>query len=373
MSHRRLGGLANPSVALALELLDELRAALLDDAPVVHDRDAVGRDEVQDPLVVGDDEHAEIALAGDGVDAMRDGVERVDVQARVRLVEDRDLRPLERELEDLQALLLAAREAVVEVAGGELPADVHEVHRLLDGLAELLQGDLGLAMGLAVGVHDHAQVLGDRHARDGDGVLEGHEEAHAGALVRIGLGDVLTLEEDLPLGDLEVRMAHDHVGQGGLARAVGTHEGVDLAPVHGEVHAPEDLLVGGLDVEVADLEICHVLSGWCGQTATGAAEGAGACVRSEKATSSASVVWASALMTPPWTRVQSSLVAQPWPRSSTCEQSTRPSSESSTKQLIGATAPSSASTTSSIVMAPAARVSRYPPWAPRVLSTRAAF
>ena len=193
----------------------------------------------------------------DGVDAVGDDVERVDVQAGVGLVEDRELGLLERELEDLQALLLAAGEALVEVARAELARHVDELHRGLDGLAELLERDVGLAARLAVGVHDHPQVLRDRHAGDRDGVLEGHEEAHPGALVGVGLGDVLAAEQDLPLGDLEARVAHDRVGERGLAGAVGAHQGMDLAGLDREVDALEDLLVLGLDVEVANLKLGH--------------------------------------------------------------------------------------------------------------------
>ena len=137
---------------------------------------------------------AHVRVLGDGVDAVGDGVQRVDVEARVGLVEHRELGLLERELEDLHALLLAAGEAVVEVAAGELLRHVRELHRRLDRLAEVLERDRLLAAGLAVRVHDHAQVLGDGHAGDRDGVLEGHEQAGAGALVRIGLGDVLAVE-----------------------------------------------------------------------------------------------------------------------------------------------------------------------------------
>src|SRR5512133_1894942 len=60
----RLGGgsrldlLPDPAVALLLELLDQLGAALLDDPPVVEDVDRVRLDQVQDPPVVGDDQHA---------------------------------------------------------------------------------------------------------------------------------------------------------------------------------------------------------------------------------------------------------------------------------------------------------------------------
>src|SRR3954463_12738948 len=61
---------------------------------------------------------------------------------------------LERELEDLHALLLTAGEAVVDVAVGELLGDVRQPHRGLDRLAEVLQRDGALAAPLAVRVHD---------------------------------------------------------------------------------------------------------------------------------------------------------------------------------------------------------------------------
>src|SRR6476620_6337716 len=81
---------------------------------------------------------------------------------------------------------------------------------------------------------------------------------------------------------------------------------------------------------------------------TAAVLGAGAVAcRLENSTSSARVVPASALVTPPCTRVQRSLVAQAWSPSLSCEQETLPSASSS-KHSIGAIAPSSACTTSSI-------------------------
>jgi hypothetical protein len=136
--------------------------------------------QVQDPLVVGDDQDADVRRLADVVDGVGDDVERVDVQAGVRLVEDRDLRVLERELQHLQALLLAAGEALVEVAGREVARDVRQLHRRLDLAAEVLERDLRLAARLAVGVLHHPQVLRDRHAGNRNGVLEGHEEAHPG-------------------------------------------------------------------------------------------------------------------------------------------------------------------------------------------------
>jgi len=221
--------------------------------------DELRLDHVQDALVVGDDEHAHVGALRDRVDAVGDRVERVDVEAGVRLVEHGEPGPLERHLEDLHALLLAAREAVVDVARRELLRHVRELHRRLHRLAELLERDGLLAARLAVGVDDHAQVLRGRHARDGDGVLEGHEEAGDRARVGVGLRDVLAVEEDLPLGHVEVGVAHDRVGERRLAGAVGAHQGVELSRADVQVHAAQDGLLPCAHVQVADLEVSHGL------------------------------------------------------------------------------------------------------------------
>ena len=110
-----------------------------------------------------------------------------------------------------------------------------------------------LAVCVAVRVHDRSQVLGDGHAGHRDRVLEGHEQTHPGALVRIGVGDVLALPDDLAVGHLEARMPHDCVGERRLAGPVGSHQGVDLALVDDEVEAAQDLLLTGADVEISDL------------------------------------------------------------------------------------------------------------------------
>src|SRR5215211_4408746 len=297
---------------------------------------------MQDALVVGDDQHAEIG-SRERVDALGDRSQRIDVQTRVGLVEDREAGLHHRQLEDLHALLLAAREAVVEVAARELPWDVDELHRLFRVAAEVLELDLVLAARLALGVDDHAQVLRDGDAGDRDRVLKRHEEAHPSALVGIRIGDFLAVEADRAGGYLQPGVAHDRVGERRLARSVGTHQGVDLATVDAEVETLEDLLALGADVEVSDLELGHLSFPAGGGYAAGPATASldGCC--SVKATRSATVVPVSALVTPPCTRVHSSFVAQ-LPSSVSCEHSTRPS-RSMWKHSIGAIGPSSAWTT----------------------------
>ena len=73
----------------------------------------VRHDVVEQPLVVRDDEHRPVRAA-QGVDAVGDDLQGVDVEAGVGLVEDAQLRLEHGHLEDLVALLLAAGEALVD-------------------------------------------------------------------------------------------------------------------------------------------------------------------------------------------------------------------------------------------------------------------
>src|SRR5205809_1085259 len=95
-------------VALVLEALGELRAALLGDLAVNEDVHEVRLDVAKDPRVVRDEQQPETGLLLGAVDALRDDLERVDIEAGVGLVEDRELRLEQLELQDLMALLLAA-------------------------------------------------------------------------------------------------------------------------------------------------------------------------------------------------------------------------------------------------------------------------
>src|SRR5262249_44842238 len=131
----------------------------------------------------------------------------------------------------------------------------------------------------------------------------------------------------------------------------------------------KDLLVVGLDVQVAYLQLCQFRS-VSGVSGVGMVGDRGTLVDqaalptaarrppdAEKSTSSASVVPARALVTPPWTRVHSSFVEQAWSPSLSWEQRPFPSG-ASWKHSIGAICPSRASTTRSMVISSAGFASR---------------
>src|SRR6185369_7675621 len=92
---------------------------------------------------------------------------------------------------------------------------------------------------------------------DRSGVLEREEHAEAGALVRAELQEVPAAPGDLAAVDDVGGMAHQGIGEGRLAGAVGAHDRVDLARPHLQVDALEDLALGRGDrgdAEAADDE-----------------------------------------------------------------------------------------------------------------------
>jgi len=230
----------------------QLGPAGADDPAVDQHVHVARRDVVEDALVVRDHDRAHV-----GPDvvlhAPRDHLQGVDVEAGVGLVEDRHRRLQHGQLQDLEALLLAAREPVVEVPARHLLVDVEQLHRLLHLLPELRDAD-GL---VAVRVDGGAEEVRDRHTGHGVRVLEAQEEAELRALVRPQVEHVGAIERHLAGRHLVAGVAHQHVRQGRLAGPVRAHDGVDLPPGDLEVDAPEDLLVGVGDpgVQIADDEV----------------------------------------------------------------------------------------------------------------------
>ena len=201
---------------------------------------------------MGDQQGADLAALADAVDALGDHPQRVDVEAGVGLVEDRDLRLEKLQLKDLVPLLLTAGEALVDVALGEGRVDAEALHGLLDLL------DPGTQLGRLAAQRGGggAQEVGDGDAGHLDRILHGEEDAGACPLVHGHLQDVLAVEAHRAAGDRVLGVAGEGVGEGGLAGAVGPHDRVRLALLHCQVDAAQDL--GGA-VRSASTETCRSL------------------------------------------------------------------------------------------------------------------
>ena len=141
----------------------------------------VGGEVVEDALVVRDQQDAERGPCRAHLgDAVGDDAQRVDVEAGVGLVEHRDVGLHHRHLQDLVALLLAAREALVEVALLEAVVHAEALRPLHEREAHLEHREVGDALADGDGL---AQEVEDADPGDLLGVLEAEEEAPGGPLV----------------------------------------------------------------------------------------------------------------------------------------------------------------------------------------------
>ena len=215
--------------------------------------DLVGLQFVEKSLIVGDDERPHLGPVLTHLShPAGDDSKGVDVESRVGLVEDRHLGFEDRHLQDLVALLLAAGETLVEIALAERWIHLEAFHPFHDRKPQLQYGEIDALAGR----ERLAEEVDHRDAGDLLWVLERQEDAGLASNVGIPLGDVLTAELDRAAGDLVLGAAEQHAGQGGLARAVGAHEGVDLAFGDGQIDAIEDVdtAIGGDGAKTFDLE-----------------------------------------------------------------------------------------------------------------------
>ena len=104
----------------------------------------------------------------------------------------------------------------------------HEVHGV----------ELGLAAVLSTRVDGGLEEVEVADAGDLHGILERQEQALARPLLGRELEEILAFVEHLAVGDLVFFAPRQDVGQGALARAVGAHDGVDLAGVDLQIDSP---------------------------------------------------------------------------------------------------------------------------------------
>src|SRR5215203_1945025 len=241
--------LAHPVVALLFQIVGELLAARGHQPAVQHHVDPVRLDVPEYPLVVGDDDRRELRPLH-LVDTLRHDLQSVYVQPRVGLIHDGEFGVEHEHLQDLVPLFLTAGEALVEVPLGEPGVHLHDAHLLLEEPVHLHRRKLFLAHGVDRGPEE----VGYRDARYLAGVLESEEHPKLGPLIRLQLEDILTLEGYGASGHLVTRMAHEHVGERALPRAVRAHDRVYLTLANLEIQALHYLLAVDLYLKIFYLE-----------------------------------------------------------------------------------------------------------------------
>ena len=122
--------------------------------------------------------------------------------------------------------------------------EAHRLHLLGENAEELNRIMLRQAERAAPLVDGEPEEVGVGDARDLDGVLEGEEDALLRTVLWLEVEQVLSLAIlHGAARHLVGRVAHEHLGKGALARAVGPHDRVHLAALHLEVDALEDTVV----------------------------------------------------------------------------------------------------------------------------------
>src|SRR2546422_779406 len=164
-------------------------------------------------------------------------------------------------LEDpaVSVLLEVAREVRIP-ALYDLPVD-EDVDDVRDEGYEGHRVDLVLGAVLPDRVQGGLQEVGVAHARDLDGVLECHEHAFAGTVLRLHREQVLPFEAGRAPRDLVRHTAGQDLSQRRLSATVRAHDRVDLARLDRQVDSFQDLLAGHLHVQTLDLEHRHLLPG----------------------------------------------------------------------------------------------------------------
>ena len=205
--------------------------ALLDDPAVLHDRDLVGELAHHVHLVRDDDDRdAEL-----GVDLAQQGqhlLRRVRVEGARGLVGEQDLRLRRERAGDADALLLPAREPTD--VGVRLVGQPDEVQQVRDPARLLRPGDAGDLEGVG-DVAPHGATAQQVE------LLEDHPDAepHAAQLALAQSGQLDAVDPHRARGDGLQGVDQPHERR--LARAGVADDGIDVARLDVEVHAPDRL------------------------------------------------------------------------------------------------------------------------------------
>jgi len=189
---------------------------------------------------MGDDDQRCLLSGVEVPEGLGEPLEAPQVDASLRLVEDRHLQAARQDAGDLDPLELAAREAGIQFS----------VQIVLGAQPHVDQKVAGVDA--AVGTAGQVQEVAHRDSLEAGGLLEGVADAQAGPLVDVEGGDLLPVQEDLPPGGRVD--PHDGLGDGGLPATVRACHHVDPVLLQGQADVCEDF-DGFLAVVQRDAEV----------------------------------------------------------------------------------------------------------------------
>src|SRR5437773_3777411 len=189
---------------------------------------------------------------------LRQGARR-RCQPGIRLVQDAELRLEDCHLEDFVFLLLATGEAFVQPALHERLVEAEELRLVLDEAHEIHRIDLLEPAILPDRVEGRLEEIRVAYAGNLDRILERHEDAFPGAVLRLHREQILALEPSRAPRDLVGQAPGQDLREGRLAAPVRAHDGVDFSGPDREIDSLQDFLPRYLHLQILDLEHRRVL------------------------------------------------------------------------------------------------------------------
>jgi hypothetical protein len=205
-------------------------------------------------FVVGDDDEGR-SLLPHLLDDFADLLQGIDVQSGVDFIKKAERGRKKDHLQDLVSLLLASGIAFVEVPACHRGVQSDFPVGILRALVELEKGDRLIAPGIDSGLEE---IHGD-DTRDIRRILESHEEALLGSLVRREGKKILSVKSRLPAGNLIAGIAHQDVEEGALSVPVRAEKGKHIPCLNIEIDPLQDLVSFGFGGKSADFEFFHAI------------------------------------------------------------------------------------------------------------------
>lgn len=236
-----LPAIAAPACATLIAGRHRFRIAAADNAAAAQLRGAVG--DAGHLLAVGDQQHGAAPLL-EVADELDDLPDRQQVDACGGLIKDHQARRQGKHRRQFDALALAAAERLVHLA-------VHVIRRRQ---ADPLQAILHVCL-----VAAQAQVVAHQQALEARWLLPRQRNAQARPLEQRQSVDAVAVETNLALVEAVTLAAHDQVGQGALARAVGADQSMNLARRQTQVNAVEQRPRRQAENQAGDFEQSHAM------------------------------------------------------------------------------------------------------------------
>src|SRR4029077_19661023 len=145
---------------------------------------------------------------------MRNGLERIDVQAAIGLIQNGIFRLEHRQLQDFRALFFAPGKTFVDRTRRERTIHPEQLHLFVK--LRVVIGRFELFTVRQTRLYGRTEKISNRYAGNFAWILESQEKPAPGTFIGVELEKIFAIHQDFTLSDLVVRMTSQHLGERAL-------------------------------------------------------------------------------------------------------------------------------------------------------------